>query len=264
MSVTFMTNEDKTVLEQNISKLSEEIDNLFCEIGEYFKFDLLSRVNRCQGSINMDFTIDGTRMDRVVFKIPLDKNKSYYFMNGSLLTVDVCVLNASNENTNTFTRVGKCVYFHSVDIDRTLMVSIKKEDNSELLVSDKLLDDCHLYEAVQKANIDISSLLRQGYYSFSQKTYVDSDIRVCLQCEIDSDKFYRVIAPDDVVLREIVVYNDEDNFRTVFSLQTHKEIVIVPSLYESRNKMQIILARTNDDDALTLSDCANLIFEEVY
>lgn len=243
--------------------VADEISAMFCEVGEYFKVDLLSKFNMYQGGINFDFSIN-TRTDRVAYKVPLEKNKVYYLFFEPFVIVDCVAVKVGYTNIEPVITV-KGITITTDGVDRDLLVSLRREDNSELLVSEQLLNDCHLYEMVEKAKISTDGMLQQGYFSFTNKTYVDSAARACMQCDLEPGKVYSVVAPNNVVLREIALYKNENEVYSLFTAAALKRAVVRVSEYEpDKNKMQIIFSRKDPNAAIGVEDCEKVEFAEVY
>lgn len=250
--------------QKEVDSLSKAIADLFCEVGDFYKVDLLSKRNAYQGGIKVDFTIDSSITNRVAFKVPLPKNTALYLTTYPLRLVDCVVLSQSVSQGNP----QKTAYIANIntgDKDSELLFSLKKSDNSELLVSDSLLENCHLYRTVERERLSVNGLLKQGYYSFTSNTYVDSTTRACLQSAIGTDKVYAITVPDnsDIVIREVALYKDGGEKTFVCQSAQYKQISFLGAGIDV-NKVQVIFTRTNPDDAISVSDCENIIFAEVY
>lgn len=247
--------------------LKSAMSEYLVEPGEYYKVNLISGIY--QGSIASDGSINPDTTNRVVVEFPIKANKRYYFVIAEkdryyIRTVESIVITDGGKfNPADIGRIS--VSFVNLAFDGICRISCRYDDDATITPDN--LTDVYAFEVVAKENITDISDLSSGYYSFSSQQQVSSDIRVNYTFNANNEKAYSFTAPTGCVLREIVIFNDNDKTKYVSNIQgntTLKRAVCFVPQYIENPAIQIILAKDNASDAISVSDCETINVTEVY
>lgn len=250
------------------SQLKNAMSEYLVEPGEYYKVNLISGIY--QGSLASDGSINPDTTNRVVVEFPAEANKRYYFVIAEkdqyyIRTYESIVIPDGGNRFNPVDNERISVSFVNGSFDGICRISCRYDDNATITPDD--LTDVYAFEVVEKDDITDISDLSSGYYSFSNQQQVSSDTRVNYKFNANHEKAYSFTAPTGCVLREIVIFNDNDKTKYLSNVQgntTLKRAVCFVPQYIENPAIQIILAKDNASDTISVSDCATINVTEVY
>lgn len=272
------TDQEIAQIEEDVTDVKNAIhgleDQLFCEIDKPYEDDekenILTDSMRRQGSIE-----DPTSTTYVTYEVPLEANEAAWIvvLDDALEMTNVYVYR--NDNQEGFAPANqwtKHASFVSNSVPSTLKFMLNKTSGAAISASEDIFSNVFMYKTEVTKDITNLSNLTQGYYSFSiqnrdgtvnSKNFVDSTKRVIYTIAVNTDSGYQVKPPTGCVVREVIIYNNEKGYVYVQTATLSRGVFPITKGFSSGDHIQVLLAKSNANDNLSVSECSSIVVEEV-